>query len=141
MWIVFALLAALSAACVVILSKVGIKDVDSSVAFAIQSILIIIVAWSVVAWQGNLAEVARIERKSLIFLIIAGVLTCLSSLFSFRALKLGNAGQVSPITNLSFLLALIFGIFFLKEKINWVVIAGAVLMTIGGVMIATARQS
>ncbi len=141
MWIVFALLAALSAACVVVLSKAGIKDVDSSVAFAIQSILIIIVAWSVVAWQGNLAEVARIERKSLIFLIIAGVLTCLSSLFSFRALKLGNAGQVSPITNLSFLLALIFGILFLKEKINWVVIAGAVLMTLGGVLIATARQS
>lgn len=141
MWIVFALLAALSAACVVVLSKAGIKDVDSSVAFAIQSILIIIVAWSVVAWQGNLAEVARIERKSLIFLIIAGVLTCLSSLFSFRALKLGNAGQVSPITNLSFLLALIFGILFLKEKINWVVIAGAVLMTLGGILIATARQS
>ncbi len=141
MWIVFALLAALSAACVVVLSKVGIKDVDSSVAFAIQSVLIIIVAWSVVAWQGNLAEVTRIERKSLIFLIIAGILTCFSSLFSFRALKLGNAGQVSPITNLSFLLALVFGIFFLKEKINWVVIAGAVLMTIGGVMIATARQS
>ncbi|MDQ1087735.1 EamA family transporter [Siphonobacter sp. SORGH_AS_1065] len=141
MWIVFALLAALSAACVVVLSKVGIKNVDSSVAFAIQSILIIIVAWSVVAWQGNLVEVTRIERKSWVFLIAAGILTCFSSLLSFRALKLGDAGQVSPITNLSFLLALILGIIFLKEKINWVVIAGAILMAIGGVMIATARQS
>ncbi|MDR6193881.1 EamA family transporter [Siphonobacter sp. SORGH_AS_0500] len=141
MWIVFALLAALSAACVVVLSKVGIKNVDSSVAFAVQSILIIIVAWSVVAWQGNLVEVTRIERKSWVFLIAAGILTCFSSLLSFRALKLGDAGQVSPITNLSFLLALILGIIFLKEKINWVVIAGAILMAIGGVMIATARQS
>ncbi len=141
MWIIFALLAALSAACVVVLSKAGIKNVDSSVAFAIQSVLIITVSWSVVAWQGNLIEVTRIERKSWLFLIAAGILTCFSSLFSFRALKLGDAGQVSPITNLSFLLALIFGIIFLKEKINWVVIAGAVLMTIGGIMIATARPS
>ncbi len=141
MWIIFALLAALSAACVVVLSKAGIKNVDSSVAFAIQSVLIITVSWSVVAWQGNLIEVTRIERKSWLFLIAAGILTCFSSLFSFRALKLGDAGQVSPITNLSFLLALIFGIIFLKEKINWVVIVGAVLMTIGGIMIATARPS
>lgn len=140
MWIVFALLAALSAAIVVIFSKIGVKDVDSNLAFAIQSVLIIIVAWGVVAWQGNLSQVTRIERRTWVFLILAGIITCLSSLFSFRALKLGDAGKVSPITNLSFVLALIFGIVFLKEKINWVVIAGAVLMAIGGVMIATARE-
>lgn len=140
MWIVFALLAALSAAIVVIFSKIGVKDVDSNLAFAIQSVLIIIVAWSVVAWQGSLSQVTRIERRTWVFLILAGIITCLSSLFSFRALKLGDAGKVSPITNLSFVLALIFGIIFLKEKINWVVIAGAVLMAIGGVMIATARE-
>ncbi|PQA58440.1 EamA family transporter [Siphonobacter curvatus] len=140
MWIVFALLAALSAAIVVIFSKIGVKDVDSNLAFAIQSVLIIIVAWSVVAWQGSLSQVTRIERRTWVFLILAGIITCLSSLFSFRALKLGDAGKVSPITNLSFVLALIFGIVFLKEKINWVVIAGAVLMAIGGVMIATARE-
>ncbi|OZI10044.1 hypothetical protein BWI93_00530 [Siphonobacter sp. BAB-5385] len=140
MWIVFALLAALSAAIVVIFSKIGVKDVDSNLAFAIQSVLIIIVAWSVVAWQGSLSQVTRIERRTWVFLILAGIITCLSSLFSFRALKLGEAGKVSPITNLSFVLALIFGIVFLKEKINWVVIAGAVLMAIGGVMIATARE-
>lgn len=140
MWILFALLAALSAAIVVIFSKIGVKDVDSNLAFAIQSVLIIIVAWSVVAWQGSLSQVTRIERRTWVFLILAGIITCLSSLFSFRALKLGEAGKVSPITNLSFVLALIFGIVFLKEKINWVVIAGAVLMAIGGVMIATARE-
>ncbi|WP_420156046.1 EamA family transporter [Siphonobacter sp.] len=140
MWIVFALLAALSAAIVVIFSKIGVKDIDSNLAFAIQSVLIIIVAWSVVAWQGSLSQVTRIERRTWVFLILAGIITCLSSLFSFRALKLGEAGKVSPITNLSFVLALIFGIVFLKEKINWVVIAGAVLMAIGGVMIATARE-
>ncbi|WP_420150068.1 EamA family transporter [Spirosoma sp.] len=140
MWIVFALLAALSAATVVTLSKVGIKQVDSSVAFAIQSVMILVVSWSVVIGQGNLSDVTRIERKVWIYLIIAGVVTCLSSLFSFRALKLGNASQVSPLTNFSLVLAVFMAGVFLKEKLNWQVIVGTILMGIGAIMIAIARE-
>ena len=84
MWIVFALLAAVSAAIVVTLSKIGVKNVDSSLAFAIQSVLILLVSWGVVIGQGNLPDVMRIERRVWIYLIIAGIVTCLSSLFSFR---------------------------------------------------------
>lgn len=140
MWIVFALLAAVSAAIVVTLSKIGVKNVDSSVAFAIQSILILLVSWGVVIGQGNLPDVMRIERRVWIYLIIAGIVTCLSSLFSFRALKLGNASQVSPITNVSLLFAVVLAIVFLKEKLNWQVVIGAVLMAVGAVVIAIAKD-
>ena len=140
MWIVFALSAALAAATVVTLSKVGVKDVDSSLAFAIQSVLILIVSWSVVIGQGHLPDVMRIERRTWIFLIIAGVITCLSSLLSFRALKLGNASQVSPLTNFSLVFAVIMAGVFLKEKLSWQVIAGALLMAIGALTIALARE-
>lgn len=140
MWIVFALSAALTAATVVTLSKIGVKHVDSSLAFAIQSVLILVVSWSVVISQGNLPDVTRIERRVWIYLVIAGVLTCVSSLLSFRALKLGNASQVSPLTNFSLVFSVILAAVFLKEKLSWQVIAGAVMMAAGAVTIALARQ-
>ena len=139
MWIIFSLLAALCAATVVILSKAGIKDVDSSLAFAIQSVLILIVSWSVVIAQGNLPDVSRIDKKVWIYLVSAGVITCVSSLLSFRALKIGNASQVSPITNTSLVFAVILATIFLKEKINWQVIVGALLMAAGAIFIAVAK--
>ncbi|GAB3951092.1 EamA family transporter [Spirosoma harenae] len=140
MWIVFALSAALTAATVVTLSKLGIKHVDSSLAFAIQSIMIFLVSWSVVIFQGNLSDIATIDRRSWAFLVGAGVLTCVSSLLSFYALKIGNAGQVSPLTNTSLVFAVILATVFLKEKINWQIILGAVLMGVGAVLIAVAKK-
>lgn len=140
MWIVFALSAALAAATVVTLSKIGVKNVDSSLAFAIQSIMILLVSWSVVIFQGNLPELAQVERKSWYFLIGAGVLTCISSLLSFHALKIGNAGQVSPLTNTSLVFAVVLATLFLKEKINWQIILGTVLMGAGAVLIAIAKK-
>jgi transporter family protein len=141
MWIVFSLLAAVSAAVVVTLSKAGIKNVDSSLAFAIQSVLILVVAWSVVAYQGNLPDVSRIDRRSMTFLIIAGVVTCVSSLLSFQALKLGEASRASPLDKVSLVFSIILAVIFLKEKINWQVIVGAVLMAAGALFIALAKPS
>lgn len=141
MWIVFSLLAALSAAVVVTLSKAGIKNVDSSLAFAIQSVLIVLVAWGVVAWQGNLPDVTAIDRRSWIFLITAGVITCVSSLLSFRALSLGNASRVSPIDKVSLVFAIVLAAVFLKEKVSWQVMLGAGLMAIGAVVIAMAKPA
>ena len=76
MWVVFSLLAALCAAVVVTLSKVGVKNTESSLAFAIQSVLILVVSWGVVIGQGLLADVGRIERKTWLYLVAAGVVTC-----------------------------------------------------------------
>ncbi|RIV20728.1 EamA family transporter [Fibrisoma montanum] len=140
MWIVFALLAALATAIVITLSKAGIKNVDSSLAFAIQSVLILLVSWGVVLFQGNLPDVTKIERRAWLYLLVAGVITCVSSLLSFRALKLGNASQVSSLDKVSLVFAIILAVVFLKEKVNWQVIAGASLMAIGAVLIAMARQ-
>jgi transporter family protein len=141
MWIVFSLLAALSAAVVVTLSKAGIKNVDSSLAFAIQSVLIVLVAWGVVAWQGNLPNVTAIDRRSWIFLIVAGVITCISSLLSFRALSLGNASRVSPLDKVSLVFAIALSVVFLKEKVTWQVMVGAGLMVVGAVVIAVAKPA
>ncbi|RSK49002.1 EamA family transporter [Hymenobacter rigui] len=141
MWVVFSLLAAISAAIVVTLSKVGVKNVESSVAFAIQSVLIVTVAWSVVAWQGHLGQVAEIDRRTWLFLIAAGVITCLSSLFSFQALKLGQASRTSSFDKISLVFSILLAVFFLKEKVTWQIVLGAMLMAGGAILIAFSRES
>lgn len=141
MWIVFSLLAALSAAVVVTLSKAGIKNVDSSLAFAVQSLCIVVVAWSVVAWQGQLPSVSEIEGRTWVYLLAAGVITCVSSLLSFRALSLGNASQVSPLDKVSLVFAILLAVVFLKEKVSWQVMVGAGLMVAGAVVIALAKPT
>lgn len=140
MWIVFSLLAALSAATVVTLSKIGIKNIESSVGFAIQSILIVIVAWSVVFFQGHLAEVERIDRRSWLFLVAAGVLTCMSSLFSFQALKMGDASRTSSFDKISLVFSVILAVVFLKDKVNWQLVVGATLMGAGAIFIAYSSE-
>lgn len=136
MWIVFSLLAALSAATVVTLSKIGIKNIESSVGFAIQSVLIVLVAWSVVIFQGHLGELERIDRRSWMFLVAAGVVTCMSSLFSFQALKMGEASRTSSFDKVSLVFSVILAVVFLKEKVNWQLIVGTVLMGAGAIFIA-----
>jgi len=140
-WIVFALLAALASAVVVTLSKAGIKNVPPSLAFAVEAVLIIVVAWGTVAWQNLLPDIGRIERKSWIFLVAAGVLTATSSLLSFRALSIGDASRVSPMTNVALVFSVTLAAVFLKEKLTWQVIAGAVLMAGGALPIATAKPA
>ena len=141
MWIVFALLAALSAAVVTVLSKAGLKNIDSSLAFAIESVLILIVSWSLVLFQKNAGQLAQVDKKAWIYLTVAGVVTALSSLFTFRALKLGDASAVNPLERLSLVFAIIFSAFFLKEKITWQVVAGALLMVAGALIIAFSKKS
>lgn len=141
MWIVFALLAALVSATVVTLSKAGIKNVPPSLAFAVQAVLILIVSWSTVLWQGLLPHIGKIERKSWIFLLTAGVLTAASSLLSFRALSIGDASRVSPLTNTALVFSVLLASFFLKEKLTWQVMLGAALMASGAIIIAMAKPS
>ncbi len=119
----------------------GLKKVDPSLAFAIQAILIIIITWSVVFFQKKTEGLAKMDQQSWIFLILAGIMTCLSSLFQFNALKLGNASVVSSIERSSLVFTIIFAILFLKEEVNWKIITGAMLMIGGALMITLSRQA
>lgn len=141
MWLVFVLLGAVLAAVSTVLSKAGLKNVDPVVGFAVQSVLIIAIAWGVVAAQSNIAQVARIDKKTWIFLIIAGAATALSSIFTFKALKLGEASLVSPLERVSFVFAIILSAFFLKEKITWQVVVGGVLILAGALIIALSKKA
>lgn len=141
MWIVFALLAALMSAVVVTLSKAGIKNVPPSLAFAIQTVLILVVAWGTVLWQGVLPELGKMERRSWLFLVAAGALTATSSLLSFKALSLGNASRVSPLTNVALVFSVTLAAIFLKEKLTWQIILGAVMMGGGALVIAFAKPA
>lgn len=141
MWIAFALSGALAAAIVVVLSKAGIKNIDSSLAFAIQAVLILIVSWCVVLFQGKQAEITKIDTHTWWFLGAAGVVTTASSLLTFRALKLGDASAVSPVERLSLVFAILLAAVFLKERVSWQVIAGAALMVAGAIIIALAKKT
>lgn len=140
MWVVFALLAALSAAVAITLTKAGVKNVDASLAFAIQSVLILLVAWTAVLFQKQGSGIAIIDQRSWMFLVAAGIVTCLASLFQFQALKLGQAALVSGIERSSLVFTVIFAIVFLKEQVNFKVILGAALMIAGALVIAFSRK-
>lgn len=141
MWILFALLAAVTAATVTVLSKAGIKNIDSSLAFAIQAVLIILVSWGVVLVQGSTPQLKEIDSRTWIYLVAAGILTTLSSLFTFRALKLGEASVVNPLERLSLVFAILLAALFLKEKITWQILVGAALMVAGAVVIALSKSN
>ena len=140
LWLIFALGGAVTAAIVVTLSKAGIKNVHPNLAFAIQSVFILLIAWTVAAWNGNLKGIGQIDGKTWVFLILAGIISGLSSLLTFRALKLTDSSIVSPIERLSLVFAILFAVVFLRERINWQIAIGALLMAGGAVIIALAKK-
>lgn len=141
MWVIFALLAAVTAGAVVVLTKAGLKDMDSSLAFAVQSVLILLVSWLVILFQGNFKDVAKIDGRIWLFLIAAGVLTAVSSLLSYRALKLGEASFVTAIERLSLVFSVILAVWFLKDKLTWQSVFGIVLMMGGALLIAFTKKA
>ncbi len=134
-WLVYALLSAFFAALTAILAKIGIKNVDSNLATAIRTIVIVLFAWGIVFFQGTAKQIGNISQFSLIFLILSGIATGLSWIFYFRALQIGNASQVAPIDKLSLVLTIVFAFFILKEKITPFTLAGLILMSAGAVLI------
>ena len=138
-WFVFALLSAFFAALTAILAKVGIKDVNSNLATAIRTVVILIFAWGIVLFQGTAGQLSQISRFSLIFLILSGITTGLSWLFYFRALQLGNASQVAPIDKLSLIITIILAVVLLREKLSLSVIVGGLMMGIGAVIIGLGK--
>ncbi len=141
MGIVFALLAAAFAALTIVLTKAGLENVNSYVAFAIQAVLILIISWGIAFFAGDLRKTfSGMEGKTWGFIIAAGVCTTLSTVFSYRALQSSDTTLVVPIERLSLVIATVLAVIFLKEKLSWQVITGIVLMTAGAVIVGLAKK-
>jgi len=135
-WLAYALLSALFAALTAILAKVGVKDVNSNLATAVRTVVILAFAWGIVFYQHTQKGLGSISKFSLLFLILSGIATGLSWLFYFRALQMGEASKVAPIDKLSLVFTIIFAAILLKEKITLAVAVGGILMTVGAVLVA-----
>lgn len=135
-WFIFALLSAFFAALTSILAKVGIKDVNSNLATAIRTVVILLFAWGIVLFGGSWKQIGSLSKFSLFFLVLSGLATGLSWLFYFRALQMGHASQVAPIDKLSLALTVILAVIFLHEKVTLSILLGVALMLAGTYLIA-----
>lgn len=131
MWIIFALLSALFAALTSILAKIGIDGINSNLATAIRTVVVLIMAWGIVFITGTQHQVANINQKSWIFLILSGIATGLSWLFYYKALQLGEASKVIPIDKFSVVISMILAFVILKETVTAKTVIGGILITAG----------
>lgn len=131
MWWIYALLSALFASLTAIFSKLGVTNVNSNLATAIRTIIILIIAWGIVFAKGEAKELATISKQNLIFLIISGVATGLSWIFYFKALQIGKVSQVAPVDKLSVALTVVLSVIVLKEVLTIKAALGAALIIAG----------
>jgi transporter family protein len=130
-WILFALLSAFFAALTSILAKIGIQNVNSNLATAIRTIVVLIMAWAIVFATGKHGDIAHVGYKSLLFLILSGIATGLSWLCYYRALQIGEASKVIPIDKFSLVIGMAMAFIILKETITVKTIIGGALITVG----------
>lgn len=131
MWFIFALLSAIFAALTSILAKVGIDGVNSNLATAIRTMVVVVMAWGMVFITNTQSGITDISRKSWLFLILSGLATGASWLCYYRALQIGEASKVVPIDKLSVVITLVLAFTFLHEKFTSKSLIGCVLITIG----------
>ena len=131
MWWIYALLSALFASLTAIFSKLGVTNVNSNLATAIRTIIVLIIAWGIVFAKGEAKELATISKQNLIFLIISGVATGLSWIFYFKALQIGKVSQVAPVDKLSVALTIVLSVIVLKEVLTIKAAIGAALIIAG----------
>jgi transporter family protein len=136
-WFLWALLSAFFAGLTAVLAKVGVQQIDSNLATAIRTVVILIFAWSVALVSKNQAF-SDIGKRTWIFLILSGIATGLSWLCYFRALQLGEASQVAPVDKLSVVVAIVLAAIFLHERMTWHHWVGGALIFTGAVVLAFA---
>lgn len=131
MWFVFALLSAVFAALTSILAKIGIDGVNSNLATAIRTVVVVVMAWGMVFLTHAQSGISQISRKSWIFLILSGLATGASWLCYYRALQIGEASKVVPIDKLSVVITLILAFVFLHESFTVKSLIGCILIGVG----------
>jgi transporter family protein len=133
-WKLYAILAAIFAALTSILAKLGIKGVDSNLATAIRTVVIIVLAWSIVFATGGQSGISSLTKRNWIFLILSGLATGLSWVFYYKAISIGKVSQVAPIDKASIVLTLILSFFILNEQFTIKTIIAGLLITSGTFM-------
>ncbi|WP_338978596.1 EamA family transporter [Fusobacterium polymorphum] len=131
MWFVFAILSSIFAALTSILAKIGIEGVNSNLATAVRTIVVVLMAWFMVFITGNQNGIVDISKKSWIFLILSGLATGASWLCYYKALQLGEASKVVPIDKLSIVITIILAFIFLGEQITLKTLIGCSLIIAG----------
>lgn len=134
MWKYYALLSALFAALIAIFAKIGVKDINSDLATAIRTSVILVITWGIVLFGTHMGEIKDISRHAWVFLILSGIATGLSWLFYFKALQSGEVSRVAPIDKLSVVITIFLSFILLKEPVSLKVIIGALLITGGSVL-------
>lgn len=134
MWKYYALLSALFAALTAIFAKIGVKDINSNLATAIRTTVILLLTWGIVLFSGRLNEIKGISHHTWCFLLLSGLATGLSWLFYFKALQTGDVSRIAPIDKLSVVITILLAFLLLKEPVNIKVIIGALLITAGSIV-------
>lgn len=134
MWILYAVLSAFFASLTAIFAKIGVKDVNSNLATAIRTIVVLVLIWGIVFFRGEHEGLAFISKKNILFLIISGVMTGLSWIFYFKALSEGPLSVIAPIDKLSVALTIVLAYIFLNEPVTLKAVIGSI-MIIGGIVV------
>jgi transporter family protein len=131
MWIVYAFLSAFFAALTSILGKIGIENINSNLAMAIRTVVVLLLSWGIVFVTGKHSDLVNIGNKNLIFLILSGIATGLSWICYYRALQIGEASKVIPIDKFSIVIGMALAFVVLRESITVKAILGGALITAG----------
>ena len=135
MWIFYAILSAVFAAATSILAKVGIEGIDSNLATAIRTAVVLVMAWGLVFLTGAHAGIRDISQKSMLFLVLSGIATGASWLFYYKAIQMGDVSKVAPIDKCSVVITMILAFVFLHETVDMKTIAGGLLITAGTIVL------
>lgn len=134
MWKYYALLSALFAALTAIFAKIGVKDINSDLATAIRTSVVLCITWGIVVAGNHVGEAKGITAHTWLFLVLSGAATGLSWFFYFKALQTGDVARVAPIDKLSVVITIGLALIFLKETVSARVIVGALFITAGSIM-------
>lgn len=136
MWLVYAILSAVFAALTSILAKIGIGQVNSTLATAIRTAVVLLMSWGMVFLTGVQGGISQIDRRSWLFLVLSGLATGASWLCYYRALQMGEVSKVVPIDKLSVVITLVLAFVLLHEKFTTKSLVGAILITAGTLVMA-----
>jgi len=131
MWFVFALMSAVFAALTSIFAKIGIEGINSNLATAIRTVVVLFMAWGMVFFTGTQNQIGNIGQRSWIFLILSGMATGFSWLFYYKALQIGEASKVVPVDKFSVVITMIMAFVILKEVVTLKTVLGGIFITIG----------